>query len=117
VKAPEIKVVCECGETRFLPYGERWECETCRRRWNTEQIPAEEYRRFERAVRRYKLESALFAALMLAVFVPLVVLVDVRLGVTALIIFFAWSFLLRPRQRRRLLGAVRDGARWQLRPE
>jgi hypothetical protein len=117
VKPPPVTVRCECGETRALPYGARWECETCGRRWNTEQIPAEEYRALERAVRRYQLQSIAFAALMIAVFAPLIVFVDVRLGITGLIVFFAWAFLLRPRQRRRLLQSVVSGARWQLRPE
>jgi hypothetical protein len=54
---------------------------------------------------------------MIAVFAPLIVFVDVRLGITGLIVFFAWAFLLRPRQRRRLLQSVVSGARWQLRPE
>ena len=48
---------------------------------------------------------------------PLVVLVDVRIGITGLIVFFAWAFLFRPWQRRRLVAAAREGARWQLRPE
>jgi hypothetical protein len=117
VRAPEISVVCECGEQRSLPYGARWECETCGRRWNTAQIPAEDYQRVERAVRRYRLEAFGFAAIILAVFAPLMILVDVRLGITGLILFFAWAFLFRPRQRRRLVAAAREGARWQLRPE
>jgi hypothetical protein len=71
----------------------------------------------ERAVRRYELQTYLFAAVMLAVFAPLIVFVDPRLGVSGLIIFFAWSFLLRPRRQRRLLETVRQASRWQLRPE
>ncbi|HEY1367830.1 MAG TPA: hypothetical protein VGF23_11970 [Gaiellaceae bacterium] len=117
MRAPEISVVCECGERRSLPYGARWECETCGRRWNTAQIPAEDYEKVERAVRRYRLEAAAFAAVILAIFAPLVVLVDVRLGITGLIVFFAWAFLFRPWQRRRLVAAARESARWQLRPE
>ncbi|MDX6455611.1 MAG: hypothetical protein QOD48_1718 [Gaiellaceae bacterium] len=117
MEAPAIKVTCECGEFRSLPYGEQWKCETCGRRWNTEQIPAEEYRALSDAIKRYQRQSVLFAAVMLAIFIPLVVLVDVRLGVTGLILFFAWAFLVRPRMRRRLLDKVRSGPRWQLSPE
>jgi hypothetical protein len=115
--APAIQVTCECGEARSLPYGERWECETCGRRWNTEQIPPEEYRTLSDAVKRYQRQSIFVAAVMIAVFAPLVVFVDFRLGITGLIVFFAWAFLVRPRQRRRLLEKVRAGSRWQLRPE
>jgi hypothetical protein len=116
VAAPPIRVTCECGEVRALPYGERWACETCGRRWNTQQIPADEYRALERAFRRYQLQAVAFTVVMLAVFAPLIVLVDVRLGVTGLIIFFAWAFLLRPRQRTKLLEKAR-GPKWELSPE
>jgi hypothetical protein len=117
VKVPPIKVTCECGQVRWLRYRERWQCEECGKTWNTAQIPEEEYMVIERAVRRYELQTYLFAAVMLAVFAPLIVFVDPRLGVSGLIIFFAWSFLLRPRRQRRLLETVRQASRWQLRPE
>jgi hypothetical protein len=117
VEAPAIQVTCECGEARSVPYGEQWQCETCGRRWNTGQIPAEEYRALSDAVRRYQRQSILFAVVMLAVFAPLVVFVDIRLGITGLILFFAWAFVVRPWMRRRLLANVRRGSRWQLRPE
>ena len=117
MKAPPVTVTCECGAVRSLRYGERWTCETCGRSWNTAQIPAEEYRALEAALRRYQLQSLGFAALMVAVFAPLMVLIDVRLGITGLIVFFGWAFLFRPRQRRRLLAQMRSGSRWQLRPE
>lgn len=111
-----MRVTCECGEFRALAYGERWTCETCGRTWNTEQIPVDEYRALERAIKRYQLQSIGFAAVMLAVFVPLMIIYDVRIGVSGLIIFFAWAFLLRPRQREKLLRKAR-GPRWQLSPE
>jgi hypothetical protein len=117
VKEPPITIKCECGEVRSVPYGERWVCETCGRRWNTEQIPAEEYEALLRTVRRYRFQTIVFAAVMLAVFAPLVVFVDVRIGFTALILGFAWAFLLRPWQRQRVVRAVRSGSRWQLHPE
>ena len=117
MRAPGITVTCECGEVRLLPYGERWQCERCERRWNTGQIPEEQYRKLTRAVRRYQLEAIAFAVVMLAIFAPLIVIVDVRLGITGLLVFFAWAFLLRPRRRRRLIESARDSARWQLHPE
>jgi hypothetical protein len=117
MEPPAIQVTCECGTARSVPYGEVWQCETCGRRWNTEQIPPEEFRALSDAVRRYRLQSLVFGAVMLAIFVPLIVFVDIRLGVTGLIIFFAWAFLVRPRQRRRLIETIRSGSRWQLHPE
>jgi hypothetical protein len=117
MEAPAIRVTCECGAVRSVPYGERWECETCGRRWNTEQIPAEAYQAHIDAVRRYRRSSLAFLAVMGGVFVPLVVFVDPRLGVTGVAIFFLWVFVVRPRQRRRLFATIRGTSRWELHPE
>lgn len=117
MREPTIGITCDCGESHSVAYGDRWQCENCGRNWDTGQIPTEEYRRLSRAIRRYQLESLAFAAIMLAIFVPLMVIVDVRLGITGLIVFFAWALLLRPRQRRRLLESTRGAARWKLKPE
>jgi hypothetical protein len=116
MKAPPVRVTCECGEVRALAYGERWTCEACGRRWNTEQIPEVEYRALERAVRRYQLQAVAFAVVVVAIVVPLALLVDIRIGISGLILFFAWAFLWRPRQRARLLERVRKPS-WELRPE
>ena len=40
LKGPPITLTCECGEKHDLPYGERWECESCGRIWDTEPDPA-----------------------------------------------------------------------------
>jgi hypothetical protein len=117
VKGPPITVTCECGEVRSLPWGAEWQCETCGKRWNTGQIPAEQYQELIRVVRRYRLQALIFTAVMFAIFAPLIILVDVRLGFTGLIIFFAWAYLLRPRQRRKVAEAIRANSRWQLEPE
>ena len=114
--APPVQVTCECGQSRSLAYGDRWTCEQCGKRWNTEQIPADEYQALARALRRYQLQSLVFAVVMLAVFAPLTLLVDLRIGITGLIVFFVWAFLLRPRQRQKLLERARS-PRWQLSPE
>jgi hypothetical protein len=117
MKVPPITVTCDCGEVRWLQYGEQWQCETCGRRWNTAQIPRDEYEVIERAVQRYKVQTIGFIVVMLAVFIPLMVIVDPRIGVSGLIIFFAWAFLLRPWRQRRLLATVRSASHWELRPE
>jgi hypothetical protein len=117
VKAPPITVTCDCGQVRWLAYGDRWTCEECGRSWNTAQIPEHEYRALQRAVRRYELQSLVFAAVLLAIFAPLIVFVDVRIGITGMVVFFFWSFMVRPHMRRRLLARVLGSARWQLRPE
>jgi hypothetical protein len=114
--APPVQVTCECGEARSLAYGERWTCERCGKRWNTEQIPADEYQALARAIRRYQLTSLAFGVVMLAVFAPLTLLVDLRIGVTGILVFFVWAFLLRPRRRQKLLRRA-TSPRWQLSPE
>jgi hypothetical protein len=117
VKGPGITVTCDCGEVRVLPYGVRWKCERCAREWNTGQIPEADYRELARAVRRYEVEAIVLPVVLAAIFAPLIVFVDFRLGITGLFLFFVWAFLLRPRRRRSLVARVLNGARWQLRPE
>lgn len=117
VKPPPITVTCDCGERASLVWGERWTCPTCGRKWNTRDIPEDEYRRLEQVVRRYQIQAVAFIALIAAVFVPLMVIIDVRFSISALILFFAWALLVRPRQRRRVLEIARENARWELHPE
>jgi len=117
VKAPLITVTCECGQARLLPWGARWECEACGRSWNTAQIPESDYRNLTRAVRRYQLEAIVFGAVLVAIYAPLIAIFDVRVGISGLVVFFAWAFLVRPRRRRRLVTSVIGGAQWQLHPE
>ena len=110
-------MTCECGEVRVLPYSVRWECEQCGRTWNTGQIPEADYRELARAMRRYEVESIALPLVLAAIFAPLIVFVDARLGITGLLVFFVWAFLLRPRRRRSRVARVLRGARWQLHPE
>lgn len=117
MKTPPVTVTCECGAVRLLRHGERWECETCGRRWDTAQIPAEDYATLTRALRRYQLQSLAFAVVLVAVFAPLMILIDVRIGITGLIVFFFWAFMYRPWRRRRLLEELRGASSWELTPE
>ena len=52
MQRPPITVSCDCGETREVPYGEAWRCESCGRVWDTNQIPAEEYEGLLRRMKR-----------------------------------------------------------------
>jgi hypothetical protein len=54
-KGPLITVTCECGQKRELRYGERWRCEGCGRRFDTNKIPMEEYAAIRRTQIRYRL--------------------------------------------------------------
>src|SRR6266566_2195365 len=62
VRGAQITVRWDCGGIGYVPYGERWECRMCHRRWNTGQIPAEEYWGIMRDMRRMRV-SAIVTAL------------------------------------------------------
>lgn len=116
-KPPPIRIGCECGASAAVPYGEMWECQDCGRRWNTAQIPADAYEGRRRRMRRLELEILGFGVVVLAVFVPLVLLVDGRFLFPALIVAAAWMFLYMPFWRRRVRRAAAEAPRWELHPE
>jgi len=117
MRRPPITITCECGEKRGVPYGDRWVCEQCGRRWNTGQIPAEEYEGLLRRIRRLRLQAFGFALLAAAVFIPLIVFVNSRFIFLAVVMAFAWTFLFVPMWRRKLGRAARSAPRWELHPE
>lgn len=117
MREPPITITCECGEVRRVPYGERWQCEACGRRWNTAQIPEDEYRGLLREMHRYRYQVIGFAAVMAAVFIPLIVLVSETLVFMAPVIVFGWLLLYMPLWRRKVRRAARNAPRWDLRPE
>jgi hypothetical protein len=117
MKPPPITIECECGERKEVPYGDVWECERCGRRWNTQQIPAEEYEGLLRSMRRFRLEVLAFALLAAAVLVPLIVFVSASFIFLAPIAAAMWLFLYLPSWRRRARRAARDAPRWELHPE
>jgi Flp pilus assembly protein TadB len=114
---PPITITCECGETKQVAYGERWRCEQCGRSWNTQHIPAEEYERLLRRVRRHQLEVLAAAGLMAAVFVPLIVVVSSGFIYLIPIVMVFWLFVLLPFWRRRYRRTARSAPRWELDPE
>jgi Flp pilus assembly protein TadB len=118
LRGPAITITCECGEKRNLRYGEQWQCERCAKRWDTGQIPAEQYEAIRRLQLRFRIVPIVFG-----------------LGVTALAIFFTltgnifnvfvlmplalmiWFVFLRPTHQRRYRKAISDLPRWELRPQ
>ena len=117
VAKPPITISCECGEKRDVAYGERWQCESCGRTWNTAQIPAEEYEQLLRSVRNYKLEALAAAAVSAAILVPLIVFVSASFVALAPLAMVAWLVGYLPRWRRRYRRTARTAPRWQLHPE
>jgi hypothetical protein len=114
---PPITIRCECGETKAVAYGERWQCERCGRSWNTRQIPAEEYEGLLRRMRRHKLEVLAAAAIAMVVLISLIALVSARLIMLVPPVMAFWLFLFLPFWRRRYRRTARGAPRWELHPE
>lgn len=100
-----------------MAYGERWQCETCGRSWNTRQIPAEEYDDLLRRVRRHKLEALGAFVVSAAVLVPLIVFVSARFFAVVPLAMILWILLFRPFWRQRYEHTARSSPRWELHPE
>ena len=115
---PPIAVTCECGAKQDLRYGEAWTCEQCGRRWDTRQIPREQYEVVRRTQLRFRVLPVALGLLVaaLAIFFTLIgnifsvfFLLPVALSV--------WFVFLRPLHRRRYRRAIADLPRWELKPE
>lgn len=117
MRKPPITITCDCGEVKRVAYGESWRCERCGRSWNTHQIPAEDYERLLRSVRRFRFEALGFALLIAAVAVPLIVVVSPALVYAVPLVAAAWLFLYLPMWRRKVRRVARDAPRWELHPE
>jgi hypothetical protein len=118
LRGPPISVTCECGEKRDLRYGETWDCERCGKRWNTRQIPAEQYELIRRTQLRFRLVPIALGSVVaaLAIFFTLtgnIFNVFVLLPMAMVI----WFSFVRPAHRRRYRRAIADLPRWELRPE
>jgi hypothetical protein len=115
---PPITVTCRCGEKRELQYGEDWTCESCGRRWDTNQIPAEQYQAIRRTQLRYRVLPVAYGLLVAgtAIFFTLtgnLFSVFVLLPLSMLI----WFYFLRPVHRRRYRRAIAELPWWELRPD
>ena len=117
MRGPPITITCECGNAASLRYGEEWKCPSCGRRWNTAQIPEDEYRGLVRDMRRYKLIAIAGALVVLVAYVPLVLLVDEAIIFTAPILLAILAIALGPLWKRRVRRVVAERPRWELRAE
>jgi hypothetical protein len=114
---PPITITCDCGQVAHVPYGDSWQCEGCGKRWNTQQIPVEDYEGLLRRMRRFRLEVLGVALILAAIFVPLVVFVSERFIFLFPMAAFVWLFLYLPMWRRRARRVARSAPRWDLHPE
>jgi hypothetical protein len=117
-RGPPITIACECGERRYLHYGERWTCEKCGRTWNTRRIPLEEYAELRRAQFRYRRVPIVVSTLSLVCVVVFIVLgkafgglILVAFGVTA------WSMFGHPFHKRRYREQLAKLPTWKIEPE
>jgi hypothetical protein len=115
---PPIAVTCECGSKHDVRYGEAWTCERCGRRWDTSQIPREDYEVIRRTQLRFRVLPALFG-LLVATVALFFILTHNTFSVFFLlpVALSVWFVFLRPVHRRRYRRAIADLPRWELHPE
>jgi Flp pilus assembly protein TadB len=117
VRAPPITIACDCGEMKHVPYGERWTCEQCGRRWNTAQIPPDEYWGIMRAMRRMRLSVIGIALGLTLVFGLLALFVSQALFLLLPVVLAGWFIWYMPWWRRKMRRQVRSLPKWKLHPE
>jgi Flp pilus assembly protein TadB len=112
-----ITVRCDCGQIRYLAYGEGWVCEGCGRRWNTGQIPAEEYWGIMHEMRRYRLLVMGMAIIVAVVGIALGALVGAQFFVLMPALLGFWFLFYMPRWRQKVRARSRSLPTWKLHPE
>ena len=117
VRGAPITVRCDCGAVKRVPYGERWECEQCSRRWNTGQIPADEYWGLMREMRRLRLSVIGVALALAGGFALLALFVSQAIFLLIPLVLSGWFIWYMPFWRRKLRRRVRSLPSWQLHPE
>jgi hypothetical protein len=115
VKGPPITVTCDCGEVLRVPYGESAACGSCGRRWDTAQIPADEYEGVMRDMRRYRVEAMVLGLGLGLLVVTVGVTTGRPLFPLALIAMAGWWLLYMPRWRRKVRARARSLPTWKLR--
>ena len=118
MRKPLITVTCDCGTSVELPYGERWQCATCGKTWDTKQIPQEDYAKLVQGVRRYRLIVLGPPLVLAAIMIPLAATVGIQYAFLLFVLAMAWALLVVPQLRRRASRRMRDSTKsWKLRPE
>jgi hypothetical protein len=117
-RGPAITIACECGERRYLHYGERWTCEKCGRTWNTRRIPLEEYADLRRTQLRYRRVPLIISAVSLVCVVAFIIL-GKALGGLLIVAFAAtaYSMFLHPLYKRRYREQLAKVPTWKIEPE
>jgi len=118
LRGPPIAVRCDCGEKRDLRYGEAWQCEGCGKRWNTRQIPAEDYEVIRRTQLRFRMLPVVFGMVVAAVALFFILTGNVfSVFILLPLAMMTWFIFIRPAHRKRYRAAIAELPRWTLRPE
>lgn len=118
LKGPPITVRCQCGERSSLAYGETWKCTGCGRRWNTNQISREEYKRLRQTQLRFRvLPISLGLATSIVALFFLFTHNTFSLFILLPFALLVWGMLIRPIHRRRYGEALGELPKWNLHPE
>ena len=117
MRGAPITVRCDCGEVAYVAYGDAWTCPKCARRWNTTQIPEDEYWGIMHEMRRYRIE-VIVAAVVIGVGTALsIVYLGRRFFPMALLVMTFWFVVYMPRWRKKVRLRARNLPHWQLRPD
>jgi hypothetical protein len=117
MRGAQITLRCDCGDTGYVHFGERWTCRKCGRTWNTAQIPAEEYWEIMRDMRRLRFTVIGTALTMLVPIAALTPFLGIRILLLLPVAMSFWFIFYMPRWRRRVREQARNLRRWKLRPE
>ena len=117
-RGPPITLTCDCGERRELRYGDRWQCERCAQRYDTNQIPVDEYAELRRARVRDRIVPTLVFALAAGVAAAFA-LIGRPFGavVVVALIAFLWGSFVRPARRRRQYRAIANRPQWNIKAD
>jgi hypothetical protein len=117
MRGAAITINCDCGRAEHVAYGDTWDCPDCGRRWNTNQIPAEDYWGIMRQMRAYRLRVIGATVALAAVIALLFVTTGSKAISLAPLVMGGWFFFYMPRWRQRMRRAARNLPTWDLRPE
>jgi hypothetical protein len=117
VKGAPITVRCDCGEKALVAYGVVWVCESCQRRWNTNQIPSEDYWAIMHEMRRFRMRAIYSMLVLAAVFVVLAVVISASFFILIPLVMSAWYLFYMPRWRQQVRRHARHLPNWELHPE
>ncbi|MGH2856686.1 MAG: hypothetical protein ACRDMJ_04290 [Solirubrobacteraceae bacterium] len=118
LRGPKITLTCDCGESRYLNYGERWTCEHCRKTWNTTRIPLEQYAAIRATQLRYRRVPMMLSVVALACVIAFIVVGKAFGGlIVVALLASTWTMFFRPLHRRRYREALAELPTWKIKPE